>query len=63
MPMAEWQRNSHPSTLAVNVDLDWYFDIKDEESKTLACDIRRGLDCISLHQSKESLGQYQLYIQ
>ena len=31
--MAEWQRNSHPSTLAVNVDLDWYFDIKYEESK------------------------------
>ena len=31
--MVEWQRNSHPSTLAVNVDLDRYFDIKDEESK------------------------------
>ena len=33
MRMAEWQRNSHSSTLAVNVDLDRYFDIKDEESK------------------------------
>ena len=63
MRMAEWQRNSHPSTLGVNVYLDWYFDIKYEESKTLACDIRRGLDCISFHEIKESLGHYQLYIQ
>ena len=31
--MAERQRNSHPSTIAVNVDRDRYFDIKDEESK------------------------------
>ena len=61
--MAEWQRNSHPSTLGVNVYLDWYFDIKYEESKTLACDIRRELDCISFHEIKESLGHYQLYIQ
>ena len=61
--MAEWQRNSHPSTLGVNVYLDWYFDIKYEESKTLACDIRRGLDCLSFHQIKESLDHYQLYIQ
>ena len=35
--------------LAVNFDLDRYLEIKDKESKTRACEFRRGLEKVSAY--------------